>query len=403
MNTMNPDAADRASESDRRFFEANPNRTYRVRPAHDGEMPEMEAPGSGWICIAVRQLAPGVRVRICFIAPTLPFDTEELGAAVFARRFGHAGAKLTCCGVTVLRTLGKGSATKTWTWNPTMQAWTKRAYAMGKDFRVEYFDVDGIRSLGTLIEHIQCDATAFIIRGALVDGSLDALDPSKKLGVHRRYLVTVGKPPPDFRDVPRQWLCADIDGWQIPDGLDLVEDVDLVIERAIAELLPAPFHDCEAFWQLSSSAGFAPGVLKAHLWFWLHRSVETPLLKTWMKLHAPAVDSALFNPVQIHYTACPIVHGGPDPIPQRTGWVQGERDAVTLPDMDAERLAADTAQLRRQTASAAGLSPSQATTVAGALAALGDGDGLDGFHDPLRRAAWMYARETAPWGRMWQC
>jgi hypothetical protein len=79
-----------------------------------------------------------------------------------------------------------------------MQAWTKRAYAMGTKFRVVHHDVDGIRSLGALIEHIKSDPTAFIIRGELVETSRWALDPTKSAAVFRRYKAKPGQPPPRF-------------------------------------------------------------------------------------------------------------------------------------------------------------------------------------------------------------
>lgn len=294
----------------------------------------------------------------------------------------------------MLHTLKKGAvATKRFVWDPANKAWGKTAYSMGLLFDARRYRVSGIQSLAALIEKARGDPTAFIIRGQLAEGCVP------NAPVARRYLARPGKPAPHFIDMPRAWLMADIDGYPVPDGLDLIEDTEVLIERAIGELLPAEFHDVRAFWQLSSSAGFNENVLKAHVWFYLDRHVETGMLKSYMSLHARGIDKALFNPVQIHYTADPIVQGGIDPIPQRTGWVQGLNDFVTLPDLDAIKLAEQVRQSRRDAAVEGGLSPSQATTINGALTLVGDGPGLEGFHDPLLRAAWLYAKQTPTWAR----
>ena len=303
------------------------------------------------------------------------------------------GASRPSCAVSVLRTVGDGRATKRFKWHPTSQAWLKTAYSMGKQFIATRHEVRSVQDLGTLVETTRRDPRAFIIRGELAEGR----DYSKP--VFRRYLQRAGKTEPDFVDVPRSWLMADIDGWAIPDGLDLADDTDVVIERAIGELLPVEFHDVTAFWQLSSSAGFSKGTLKVHVWFYLDRAIPTLVLKQWMGLHAHGIDQALFNAVQIHYCADPVIEGGADPVNRRTGWVQGQYDVVTLPLLDAKGMARESCNKRRSGAAAAGLSPSQAATLDGALSALGDGDGLAGFHIPLRRAAWLYASKTPPWQR----
>jgi hypothetical protein len=79
--------------------------------------------------------------------------------------------------------------------------------------------------------------------------------------------------------------------------------------------------DC--WWQLSSSAGFAVGMLKAHLFFWVSEPASNEHIKRVLVEYAPAIDRAPFNAAQPHYIAAPIIEGGYDPIPRRTGWRQG--------------------------------------------------------------------------------
>ena len=88
-----------------------------------------------------------------------------------------------------------------------------------------------------------------------------------------------------------------------------------VIDHAIHELLPPAFHDATCWWQLSSSAGFVNGVLKAHLFFWLSAPASNAHIKAVLKQCAPGIDGALFSAAQPHFIAEPIIQGSHDPIP----------------------------------------------------------------------------------------
>ena len=167
-------------------------------------------------------------------------------------------------------------------------------------------------------------------------------------------------------------------------------DPAAVIEEAIQALLPEPFHDAECFWQLSSSAGFVPGVLKVHLCYWLSEAQDNAYLRAWFKHFAPYIDIAPFSAVQPHYVADPKIEQGDDPLPERTGWRHGEVSAVTLPPLPdvADRSAHTSLHSNNTHAASAGL---HAASIADALARLGDGDRLDGFHRPLLAASMQYA------------
>jgi hypothetical protein len=292
--------------------------------------------------------------------------------------------------VTILTALDRGAiATKRHTWNPATQGWLSQPYSAKKHFSHESVPVASVDDLGAIIEGSRKSELKLIIRGELKPG----IDGNR---VQRKYLGNTAA----FLDVPWRWLMADIDGWEIPEGLDHIEDIDVIIERAIAAILPEPFHDCRAFWQLSSSFGLRAGTgLRIHLWFWLDRAIETKLLHPWIVVHAPEIDEKLINPVQIHYCADPIFVGAPDPIFRRTGWVQGERDFVTIPEIDITQLREHLRTKSIANAASSGLSPTQQTSVAGILSEMGDGDGLRKFSKPLVDAGWAYARATPPWQR----
>ena len=141
----------------------------------------------------------------------------------------------------------------------------------------------------------------------------------------RRRKLKKGDADPSLLEVPCPWLMIDIDNFPLRPSDDLVDDPEAAIEHAISELLPPAFHDTEAWWQLSSSAGFSAGMLKVHVFFWLSEPVHNLHIKAVLKQHAPRVDLAPFNAAQPHYIAAPVIEGGHDPLPRRTGWRQGQR------------------------------------------------------------------------------
>jgi hypothetical protein len=282
-------------------------------------------------------------------------------------------------------------ATKKFSWIDGQ--WQKRDYNAGTFFRVSSYPVRDVRSLANVVEHVRRDSHSLIIRGELAPH----VDVNNE--VRRTIYAPGSRENGCFVNVPRQWLMIDIDGFRLPPDLS----PDSAIEAAIETLLPAEFHGVTTFWQLSSSSGIKPG-LRCHLWFWADRPVENKLLRSWIdeikranlaKGHGKNPDPALFNPVQIHYVADPIFEGAPDPVAQRTDWLVGDRDSVTLSELNIASLN----ECRKANAVASGLSPSQATTVEAALELMGDDDGLDGFNAPIVAAGWAYARATPPWQR----
>ena len=190
-------------------------------------------------------------------------------------------------------------------------------------------------------------------------------------------------------------MMIDWDKCKIPDGCS-IDEPEALAEKVIDQLLPAEFHDVTCYCQYSASAGAMPGVFSAHFWFWLDRKVGNQPLKDWLEINAPAVDRSLYNAIQAHYVADPIITGAPDPIKQRSWWISGARDEVTLPDLNAIELKQVVGQRKRDALAGKGLTGSQVSTVEGALALIGDGAGLEGFHAPLMRAAWVYALRTQP-------
>lgn len=97
------DLVDRELEDDRRFFIENPDRSYRIRRTFAAETRAVESWGSppkkGRLHFTVvRQLAPGARVRLHYLAP--PRDDLSGAPEEIARRVFHM----------MLRTQGPGPA-----------------------------------------------------------------------------------------------------------------------------------------------------------------------------------------------------------------------------------------------------------------------------------------------------
>jgi glutathione S-transferase len=77
-----------ASESDRLFFEANPDRHFRLRPARDGAFLEARAASRRWLFVAVAEWQPGVRARAPFFTSVVLSDSEAIGPSIFSQMGG---------------------------------------------------------------------------------------------------------------------------------------------------------------------------------------------------------------------------------------------------------------------------------------------------------------------------
>ncbi len=298
-----------------------------------------------------------------------------------------AGAS-TGCGITVLRTVDSARATKRWSWNATLGEWLKISYAAGAWFVPTEHQVTDLAALVSVLDQARRDPCAFVVRGTLTPAAIEAMAAKPDGRIRRRKHQKNGVDP-TLAEVPRQWVMIDVDGWPLRASDDLASDPESAIDTAIHELLPDAFQDAECWWQLSSSAGFVPGYLKCHLFYWLAEPADNLHIKAVLKQHAPGVDRAPFSAAQPHFIADPVIEGGYDPLPRRTGWRRGLEQAVVLP-----ALVAQAARPRPAGSGAAG----HAGGVMDALALLGDGEGGEGFHAPLRAATLRYARECSRYG-----
>ena len=195
-----------------------------------------------------------------------------------------------------------------------------RGYNAGKFYCTRTADVSGFADMRRVLEKAAGIPDACIIRGEPLPG-ID-LENARRLSNRAEHGDAV-----TFVAKPRQWLGIDTDECPEPAGLDFATDPEEGVEHVIG-LLPDEFADAVCWWQATGSAGIKPGI-NVRLWYWLSRAVSDGECKGWLQ-HAPA-DRALYNPVQPHYVAAPIILSGLDPMARRFGVRQGLDDTVEVP------------------------------------------------------------------------
>lgn len=201
-------------------------------------------------------------------------------------------------------------------------------YASPKNFALRSVEVDGIRSLSRLLTDLAARSRDCVIRGryqgVAVQLANNPGEPYERGKVLRRKNC--------FEDQPLHSVLIDVDGYA-PLTADPVAEPCAAIEEFIECSLPLAFRGVSYHWQLSSSAGHPKyaGVLKAHVWFWLAKPATSAALRAWARAINLEADKALFDPIQVHYTAGPVFDPGVvDPVPVRQGFVEKCCDEVEL-------------------------------------------------------------------------
>jgi hypothetical protein len=238
------------------------------------------------------------------------------------------------------------------------------AYSRARHFNVETVAVAGLDELRRLLERLQDDPHATVIRGALID-------PARTKHVRRLlYPDRKSGDPAIFWECPRDWVALDIEGIVRPAELpaaDLVGCARLALER-----LPEAFRGARCIVQASAQHGIKSDI-RLRLWFWLSRPTSGPELKRW--LAGTPADPAVFTAVGPIYTARPIfLDGMMDPVAVRLTELPGQ---VYVPVPSAEELAPPPPPPKPERASGQRSSrsePADAALIAAAMAAIPNGD-----------------------------
>ena len=232
-------------------------------------------------------------------------------------------------------THGFNKVTKTWKRDGTIAAFDDAKY-----YRLERLPVDCIEALSALLTELAGQPNSCLIRGTFVGDAVAAPRDAEqfKPGFVRKALDY-------FDDQPLHTVMIDVDGYH-PFAWDPLTHPLESIEEFITTQLPPEWHDHAYHWHLSSSFGHpskVDGGLRVHLWFWLARPLTSAQLKAFAVATKLPADTALFNPVQAHFTANAYLEPGvTDPIAKRSGFVPGIR-AVQLEVTDAILTAAASA------------------------------------------------------------
>jgi len=187
--------------------------------------------------------------------------------------------------------------------------------------------IESIRELSEILSVLSTDPESAVIRGSRIEATEGI--PL----VRRAKWDHPDKGIAGFEPEPKQWLCVDIDKLSTPEGLDPGAD-PAAAAAWVRTQLPEWLQDVTFHYQWSASAGVKSWAkCKIHCWFWMDRPIEDAALRTWAEVSG-SCDPALYDAIQIHYTADPVfLPGARNPLPEgRCGLVEGSSDVAVVPE-----------------------------------------------------------------------
>ena len=155
----------------------------------------------------------------------------------------------------------------------------------------------------------------------------------------RLYPATV---LPAFEPQPTGVLLLDFEKIMAPAGIDW--RADLAWTAAFLRMrLPAEFHPCKCVHYATGSAAdltkpdLGGAEIRIRLGFVLDRGVSFAQAKRWLA-GIEGLDESTLRPAQVIYTAAPIFRDGlTDPMPERMGVLDGDRELVPVPEITVEQ------------------------------------------------------------------
>ena len=197
---------------------------------------------------------------------------------------------------------------------------------MAKHFRVERRHFGTIFDLADILTELNDSPYKLVIRGEPMPG-LDLKHPVRRL----KYCGD--DQAATFRSslTGERWICFDFDKVACPRAIDPKANPTAAL-KYLASLLPTAFHNTTFWAQWSSSAGFKGwSSLSAHLWFVLDKPITDDDLWLWGQSVSAPIDTRLFNAVQPHFTAAPVLgYDVPNPCPVRYQLIKGLNDAASI-------------------------------------------------------------------------
>lgn len=233
--------------------------------------------------------------------------------------------------------------------------------------KVRYLEAQGERffsgsiadlfNLADLIEDYQDKRSVCLVRGSLTQGArAKALKRAEKLANGQRaiggliYRASDQTANGDVMDTPCHIIPLDLDSVEIPDGLNVTQAIEEVINTQLAPC----FRGISYVYQLSGSMGFKTG-LRVKLFFTASRAVTQQELRTlWKqerlidsarlkadgmsdKERLSVIDGALYQRAQMIFISKPHLSGLTDPYPNRTKLIWKKLSVIELPEVKKER------------------------------------------------------------------
>jgi hypothetical protein len=210
---------------------------------------------------------------------------------------------------------------------------TVRGYDHAARFTLTRSRAADLRTFARGLFRLARDPHAAVLRGDLRS--------HVKPGVAYLRRARAGDGTDSLVDSARAWIMVDFDDVSAPEGLDWLRD-PAGTSAFLETLLPGELRGIDHVLHYSGRAGFSADhrLIRAHLWVALAVPISDDDLRRWAMAHnarvgSRLIDWSLFNPVQLHYTADPVLSAGiADPVLQRWHFIDGplgDRAHITPP------------------------------------------------------------------------
>lgn len=187
----------------------------------------------------------------------------------------------------------------------TADGWVTTPYTHTTYFTAREVAVGSLDDLEAILSKLQRKEYVCVVRGTLIE-------PNNTKPIVRKLRGE----QPTFKASDRFWVGFDLDDVPAQEGFDpeCPESRARAVRHVITTILPPAFHDAACVYSWTSSAGVKGwDQLRLRVWFWGDRPICDESLREYFK-GFKGVDTKVFNPVQVHYTAAPVFEGIPDPL-----------------------------------------------------------------------------------------
>jgi len=191
---------------------------------------------------------------------------------------------------------------------------TIKPFDNARTFNLYYRRVSGLADFDGLLRAMLDKPSFGLVRGAIINRQ------------QRRRVRRLLERDPETGDEPtlcaagHYWIALDVEKVEKPPSVEFA-DLPACAHEAI-KLLPLQFHEVECIAVATASHGLKSDI-RLRLVFWADRPLADDELKRWLR-PCGVVDCALFNPIQLHYTAAPIFPNGCDHLPNRIIMLPGK-------------------------------------------------------------------------------